>query len=165
MRRLLIPTAALLVLSACTSGSSGSSPAPAGVAPAPAAGSAAPSASPEAPRDTALRDDTRAICDQAERVGADAGRNFVADLKLLADAESAEDAAAATKAREKTTRDVQNYASALLDMAGLANDAGLKEALSQMAKEVSAIEGDVRKMDADKLAALQGELTAVCGSD
>lgn len=185
MRRLLTATAlsGALLLGACSSESPSAAPPAGGVVPAPAPGGASPGGPPSggassggsssgaaasggaAAAGGALGNDTRAFCDQASRVGAEAGRTFATDLRLLTDAETAEDAAVAAKAREKTTRDVQNYASALLDMAGLANDARLKEALSQMAKQVSAIEGDVRKMDADKLAGLQAGLTAVCGSD
>lgn len=185
MRRLLTMTAlsGALLLGACSSGSSDSPASPAaapapsstsadGAVPAPAAApggatSAAATASRGASSggDAALRDDTRAICAQASRLGAEAGKNFAGDLRLLIDAESAQDPSAAARVREKTTRDVQNYSSALVDMAGLASDPELKKALSQMAKQVSAIEGDVRKMDADKLAGLQDDLTAVCGAN
>ncbi|WP_305788836.1 hypothetical protein [Symbioplanes lichenis] len=170
MRRLLCAAAltSVVLLGACSS-SAGSAPtvsAPgAGVSPAAGPSAAPESSSNAAAGDKALSDDSKAICDQAARVGAEAGKTFVADLQLLIDAESAKDAASAAQAKEKTSRDVQNYSDALVDMASLANDPELKQALSGMGKQVAKLKGDVRKLDADALAALQDDLAEACGTD
>jgi pyruvate/2-oxoglutarate dehydrogenase complex dihydrolipoamide acyltransferase (E2) component len=183
MRRLWCAAAlssAVLVLSACSSSSTDASSAPAapaaGVspaagAPAPTAAGAPASAAAEAPASAAtpaagaLGEDAKAICDQAARVGAEAGKTFAADRQILADAASSKDAAVAAQAKEKTSRDVQNYSDALVDMATLAGDPELKKALSGMGKKVAALKGDVRKLDAGKLADLRDDLAEACGTD
>ncbi|WP_067497141.1 hypothetical protein, partial [Actinoplanes sp. TFC3] len=111
--------------------------------------------------DAALKGNTDAICDQAARIGGDAAKTFAADLKLLKDAKSA-DADAAAQVDQKTTRDVQNYAAALADMAKLTTDAKLKKTLAGMGKQISALDGDVRKLNPDKLAGLQEDLSKAC---
>ena len=178
MRRLLCATAlsTALLLGACSTDKSADTPAAApttagtasAVAEAPApGGSGAPASGRPAtgPGDAALKGNTEAICTQAEKTGGEAARNFAADLKLLIDAESAKDKDAVTKARQKTTRDVQNYSFALADMSKLASDPQLKKALAAMAKQVSALKGDVRKLDAEKLEGLQDTLAKACGTD
>ncbi len=82
-------------------------------------------------------------------------------MKLLKDAKSA-DADAAAQVDQKTTRDVQNYAAALADMAKLTTDAKLKKTLAGMGKQISALDGDVRKLNPDKLAGLQEDLSKAC---
>ncbi|MFI5491668.1 hypothetical protein [Actinoplanes sp. NPDC051859] len=172
MRRLLCATAlsgAVLLLGACSADKSDDQPA---AAPASQAASAAPggSATPApagsagAGGDVALKGNSKAICDQAARTGSEAAKKFAEDLKLLIDAETSQDKAAVTKAQQKTNRDVQNYAAALNDMAKLASESDLKQALSAMGKEVSALEGDVRKLDPDKFAGLQETLAKACGT-
>ena len=178
MRRLLCVTAlsSALLLGACSTDKSADTSAAAtptvgaastaAEAPAPG-GSGAPASGRPATGagDAALKGNTEAICLQAEKAGGEAARNFAADLKLLIDAESAQDKDAVTKARQKTTRDVQNYSFALADMSKLASDPQLKKALAAMAKQVSALKGDVRKLDAEKLEGLQNTLAKACGTD
>jgi hypothetical protein len=177
MRRLLSVTAlsgALLLLGACSSDSSdpAAAPAPAGASPAATVASSAPEATSAASAgtssskggDAALKGDTAAICTQAAKTGGEAARNFAADVKLLIDAQTAQDADAVTKAQQKTTRDVENYSYALADMAKLTSDPALKKALTAMGKQVSTLKGDVRKLDAEKLAGLQETLAKACGT-
>ncbi|MET0495401.1 MAG: hypothetical protein ABW000_19940 [Actinoplanes sp.] len=176
MRRLLIATAvsgALLLTGACssdktddtptvgapTSATSGAATTGDGAAPATSAGTSA-----QKDADAALKGNTKAICDQAGKVSGDAGSRFAQDLKLLIDAESAQDKDLVAKAKEKTTRDVENYSFALTDMSKLASDADLKKALASMGKQVNALKGDVRKLDAEKLGALQATLDKACGT-
>jgi hypothetical protein len=176
MRRLLCATAlsgAFLLLGA---GCSADEPAGTAAAPAPGA-SAAPAASGGAiasataagPGDTAgsgdvaLSGNSDAICQQAAKTGGDAARNFAQDLKLLIDAESAQDADQVAKAKAKTTRDVENYSYALTDMSKLAADPALKSALADMGKQITALKGDVRKLDATQLTKLQETLDTACG--
>ncbi|RZU52572.1 hypothetical protein EV385_4446 [Krasilnikovia cinnamomea] len=133
--------------------------APGGPAPAPGAVSSTAAAA----GDAALKGNSAAICDQATTTGAHAGATFAQDLKLLIDAESAQDSAAVSQARSKTARDVQNYAYALADMGKLASEPDLKKALTTMSKQVGALKGDVRKLDATRLAGLQATLDKACG--
>ncbi|GAB1690048.1 hypothetical protein [Krasilnikovia sp. M28-CT-15] len=127
----------------------------------PAAGAASGTAAPAG--DVALKGNSAAICDQASTTGAHAGVTFAQDLKLLIDVETAQDGAAVSQARAKTTRDVQNYAHALADMGKLASEPALKKALTTMSKQVGALKGDVRKLDATRLAALRATLDTACG--
>ncbi|GGQ80421.1 hypothetical protein [Couchioplanes azureus] len=171
MRRLLCATAlsgALLVLGACSSGKSaettgGATPPSTAAAPG-ASGGPAPGGASPAGGDVALKGNTKAICDQAARTGAEAAQKFALDLKLLIEAETSQDASAVTKAKAKTDRDVQNYSSALADMAKLASEPEVKKALTDMGKQVAALQGDVRKLDARKLAGLQETLARACGT-
>ncbi|MEV8508082.1 hypothetical protein AB0368_25135 [Actinoplanes sp. NPDC051475] len=170
MRRLLCATAlsGALLLGACSTDKSAGTPA--GTTPAAGAGSSAaaalaPAASSDpAGGDAALKGNTEAICTQAAKTGGDSAKNFAQDLKLLIDAESAQDQDAVAKAKEKTSRDVENYSFALADMAKLASDPELKKALAAMGKQVSALKGDVRKLDAAKLEGLQETLAKACGT-
>ncbi|UQU63580.1 hypothetical protein COUCH_31970 [Couchioplanes caeruleus] len=176
MRRLLCAAvlSSALLLTACSTDKS-AEPSAAGTpvagagsssAGAPASGgSPAPRSSAAGKGDAALKGNTKAICDQAAKTGGDAAKNFAQDLKLLIDAESAQDKAAVAAAKAKTTRDVQNYSFALGDMAKLASDPQLKKALGVMSKQVSALKGDVRKLDAEKLDGLQETLSKACGTD
>ncbi|MFI5938583.1 hypothetical protein [Actinoplanes sp. NPDC051494] len=177
MRRLLCVTA-LLLLSACSSPSEDAAaptaaPSQAQAAPAASTAPTAPgsssasAAAPDAPAasgDAALKNDTDAICTQASKTSAAAGKTFAADIKLLIEAESGKDAASIGQAQGKTARDVDNFSFALVDMANLASDPELKTVLSEMAKEVASLKGDVRKLDAEKLAGLQESLAKVCGT-
>jgi hypothetical protein len=154
MRRNLAVLALLGALAGCTSG--GAAPTSARPAPAPADPSAAASA------DRALTGDTQAICDQAARTGAGFGQMFIDDLQLRVDSLAQGDEAKA-QAQQKIARDVQNYSVALADMAALTTDAQLKTALSRMSKEVTALKGDVTKIDSNKLADLADTLDKACG--
>jgi len=132
----------------------------------PAAGSSASNgAAPGASAgDAALSGNTRAICDQAATTGTNAAATFAQDLKLLIDAESAKDKAAISAAQQKTTRDVENYAYALQDMSNLVADPAVKKALAEMSKSVEQLKGDVRKVDAQELGRLEGQLSKACGN-
>ncbi|GGN28273.1 PBP1b-binding outer membrane lipoprotein LpoB [Actinoplanes campanulatus] len=148
---------AALLLAGC----SGGDPAPTAAGPTPAvAGSAA--ATTEKPTDTALAEDTEAICAQASRTSTSFGTTFAEDYQLLIKA-AAEGAEAKAKAREKVTRDVENFSFALLDMSKLASDAELKKALAAMGAQITALKGDVAKIDDKKLAALHATLDKACG--
>jgi hypothetical protein len=176
MRRLLCATAvsgAFLLLGA---GCSADDPAGTTAAPTPAtSGAAAPAAgggttgsapaaaSPQS-GDAALSGNSSAICQQAAKTGGDAAKNFAQDLKLLIDAQSAQDADQVAKAKAKTTRDVENYSYALTDMSKLASEPALKAALADMGKQVTALKGDVTKIDAAQLTKLQETLDKACGS-
>ncbi|MFI7597329.1 hypothetical protein [Actinoplanes sp. NPDC049681] len=171
MRRLLCLTAlsGALLLGACSTDKTADTATPATAAPVlptpGVSGGPAPAGSTDAGAgDAALRGNTGAICSQAAKTGGDAARNFAQDLKLLIDAESAQDRDAVAKAKEKTSRDVENYSFALADMAKLASEPELKEALTAMSKQVSALKGDVRKLDPAKLGGLQETLAKACGT-
>jgi hypothetical protein len=168
MRRLLV---VLFVLAAagCSTDSEppASTPTPAGApsaAPAPASGAAGRSDTTGTSADKALTGDTKAICEQANRVSAQFAATFAQDIKLLIDASSESDPAAADQAKQKTSRDVQNYAFALSDMAKLADDAEVKQALGEMSRQVGSLRGDVRKLDDKKLASINGALDEACGT-
>ncbi|MEU7905138.1 hypothetical protein [Actinoplanes sp. NPDC049118] len=175
MRRLLSVTAvsgALLLLgTGCSSGKAAenttAAPLPAistpAAASAPAAGASAGAALP-GEADAALSGNTAAICQQAAKTGGDAAKNFAQDLKLLIDAESSQDKDLVLKAKQKTARDVENYSFALKDMSKLAADAKLKAALADMGSQVTALKGDVRKINAERLAKLQATLDKACGN-
>ena len=174
MRRLLYLTAVtgtLLLGAGCSSDEpAGTTAAPAPVtsgATAPATGDGATTSAPAAggaSGDGALSGNTDAICQQAAKTGGDSAKNFAEDLKLLIDAETAKDADQVAKAKAKTTRDVENYSFALTDMSKLAADPALKAALADMGKQVKALKGDVRKLDAAQLTKLQETLDKACGS-
>ena len=176
MRRLLcltVVSGALLLGAGCSS----DDPAATTAAPAPAASSvaaapatsggttttSAPAGDTSGGGDAALSGNSKAICRQAAKTGGDAAKNFAQDLKLLIDAESAQDADMVAKAKAKTSRDVENYSYALTDMSKLASEPTLKAALADMGKQVTALKGDVRKLDADRLAKLQETLDKACG--
>ncbi|MEU8231387.1 hypothetical protein AB0C12_17475 [Actinoplanes sp. NPDC048967] len=176
MRRLLCATAVSGAFLLSGAGCSADDPAATTAAPAPATsgaaapaasggttGSAAPSASPQS-GDAALSGNSSAICQQAAKTGGDAAKNFAQDLKLLIDAQSAQDADQVAKAKAKTTRDVENYSYALTDMSKLASEPALKAALADMGKQVTALKGDVTKIDAAQLTKLQETLDKACGS-
>jgi hypothetical protein len=177
MRRLLCATALsgtlLLLGSGCSSdepdGTPAAAPPPAASAAAPAtSGGATTTSAPAAGKgsgDAALSGNSEAICQQAAKTGGDAAKNFAQDLKLLIDAESAKDADQVAKAKAKTTRDVENYSFALTDMSKLAADPALKAALADMGKQVTALRGDVRKLDTAQLTKLRETLDQACGKD
>lgn len=171
MRRLLCVTAFLLLGAGCSAEEPAATPAAqapaASAAAAPAAsgaatGSASDPASPGS-GDTALAGNSAAICQQAAKTGADAAKNFAQDVKLLIEAQSAQDADRVATAQAKTARDVQNYSYALTDMSKLASEPALKAALADMGKQVTALKGDVMKIDAGQLTRLQETLDRACG--
>jgi hypothetical protein len=127
-----------------------------------AATAAVPDPSAAASADAALSGNTKAICDQAARTGTAFGQTFIADLKLQIDAAS-KGAQAKAQAQQKIARDVSNYSYALADMAKLSSDPALKKALSRMSKQVTALKGDVTKIDADRMSDLTATLDKACG--
>jgi hypothetical protein len=116
----------------------------------------------EKPTDTALSEDTEAICAQASRTSNEFGKTFAEDYQLLIKA-AAESKEAKAKAQEKVSRDLENFSFALLDMSKLAADPTVKKALSAMGAQVTALKGDVSKVDEKKLADLHGVLDKACG--
>jgi PBP1b-binding outer membrane lipoprotein LpoB len=112
--------------------------------------------------DAALSQDTKAICEQADRTGTAFGTTLTADLKLQLEAKG-KGAAATAQAKQKLTQDVSNYSYALGDMSRLASDATLKSTLKQMSDQVTAFSGDLTKIDATKLSALSDTLDRACG--
>ncbi|WP_433301877.1 hypothetical protein ACQP2F_07390 [Actinoplanes sp. CA-030573] len=176
MRR-LVPLLVLPVLAlAGCSGADDNASAPAGGTPAAGANAgagsdagtpAAPAPAPVDPSvaakaDKALSGNTKAICAQAERTSTSFGQTFIADLQMQIDA-AGQGAAAKAQAQEKIDRDVSSYSSALSSMARLADDKALKSALTQMSKQVTALKGDVTKLNADKMSAITGNLDKACG--
>lgn len=113
--------------------------------------------------DAKLAGNTAAICNQAARTSGQFGAVFAQDLKLLIDAESATDKGQSGKVRQKTTTDVASYSFALNDMSKLAADPAVKQALADMSKQVTALQGDVRKIDDKKLDKLRATLDKACG--
>ena len=168
MRRLLAAAAATgaLLLAGCSTAPdaptvSGSTTTPASQAaavPTVAASVAAKNAG-----DAALAGNTAAICTQAAKTGGQFTAAFTYDRKVLSDAESTKDKDLAGKARQKTTRDVENYAYALTDMSKLVADPTVKKALATMGKQVTALKGDVSKLDDGKLRELGAILDKACG--
>ena len=118
----------------------------------------------EAPGDAALSGDTRAICEQAARTGADFAATFAANVKLQIEAASSGEPGAVQQAEQKATHDVQNYSYALTDMAKLAADPALKKALNEMGERVTGLEGDVAAIDEKELAGLRTTLDEACGT-
>ncbi|GIF37351.1 hypothetical protein [Actinoplanes xinjiangensis] len=148
-----------VMLTGCSGGDEPSAPA----AQAPAADAGAPaSQQSEKPTDTALSEDTEAICAQASRTSNEFGKTFAEDYQLLIRA-AAEGKEAKAKAQEKVTRDLQNFSFALLDMSKLAADPAVKKALGTMGAQVTALKGDVTKVDEKKLADLHTVLDKACG--
>jgi hypothetical protein len=168
MRRLLVLP---LLLAAAVTGCStepdapATTPSSAGTTPAGAAASSA-TGGPEVPAtaDKALSGNTKAICAQATRVSTQFALTFAQDVKLLVDASSDAEPAAVQKAKEKTSRDVENFSFALGDMGKLTDDAAVKKALLSMSKKVGALKGDVRKLDDKKLTEISSGLDDACGS-
>jgi hypothetical protein len=112
--------------------------------------------------DAALSGDTTAICAQAARTSTSFGTTFAADYKLLIDAAS-QGAEAKAQARQKAARDVESFSYALLDMSKLAGDPAVKKALATMGAQVTALKGDLAKIDDKKLADLHATLDQACG--
>jgi hypothetical protein len=165
MRR-LFPLLLILSTAACTSaGEAGPTPAapPPTSAPAVSGAASAPAAAPGKSGDQALSKDTKAICAQADRLTTQFGATFIQDLKQLIDSSSAKDQQRQAEVEQKTQRDVQNFSFALRDLSALAADGDVKKALAGMSKDVTALNGDVRKLDADKLGQLSGKLDKACG--
>jgi len=173
MRRLLCTTAvtgALLLGAGCSSDEpAGTTAAPAPVASAaavPSGGAGATASAPAAATsgDAALSGNSEAICQQATKTRGDAAKNFAQDVKLLIDAQSAQDADLVAKAKAKSARDVENFSYALTDMSKLASEPALKAALADMGRQVKVLKGDVRKIDAARLDKLQETLDKACGA-
>ncbi|GAA4962226.1 hypothetical protein [Actinoplanes utahensis] len=129
---------------------------------APAAPAATAAQQTEKPTDAALSADTEAICDQASRTSTAFGKTVVENRVLLTRA-GAESREAQAKAREKVTRDVQNFSFALLDMSKLTADAEVKKALATLGAQVTALKGDIAKFDDKRLTDLHGTLDKACG--
>ncbi|GIE82623.1 hypothetical protein Aph02nite_85730 [Actinoplanes philippinensis] len=151
-----------VLLTGCSGGDEPASPAAQAPAPAAADGSAPAAQQTEKPTDAALSADTEAICAQAGRTSNDFGKTFAEDYQLLIRA-AAESKEAKAKAQEKVTRDLQNFSFALLDMSKLAADAEVKKALSTMGAQVTALKGDVTKLNEKKLTELHAVLDKACG--
>jgi len=160
MRRVAAAAAlgALLCVAACTDKSASTGATPSWNAG--ATRSADPRAAVSA--DAALSGNTKAICDQATRTGASFGQTFINDLKLQIDA-AGKTAQARAEAKQKIEQDVSNYSYALADMAKLAHNAPLKSALARMSKQVTALKGDVTKINATKMSAVTATLDKACG--
>ena len=168
MRRLIAAAAVsgVLLVSGCSSDAE--TTAGADAAATPAVGASAGAAGVQdaaAAADAALSGNTAAICLQAQKTGGNAASNFAQDLKLLIDAESAKDKAAAEAAKSKTSRDMSNYSSALKDMSAQVSDTTVKKTLADMAASVDALKGDVRKLDEAELGKLQTTLSKACGGN
>ncbi|WP_229076487.1 hypothetical protein [Actinoplanes sp. DH11] len=173
-------SALLLALAGCSGGDSGDAgdsgataaapvaTAPAGAsaasaaASAPAAGESTGKGGTPAKGDAALSADSEAICEQASRTSTAFGQTFAEDYRLLTEA-AGQGGQAKTNAEQKAARDVQNFSFALHDMAKLAADAKLKDALAAMGDQVTALKGDLEKLDDKKLAALHATLDKACG--
>ncbi|MEV6306727.1 hypothetical protein AB0M02_45530 [Actinoplanes sp. NPDC051861] len=112
--------------------------------------------------DAALSKDTDAICEQASRTSTSFGKTFTEDYRLLIEAAS-QGGQAETEAKQKASRDVENFSFALLDMSKLAADPEVKKALATMGAQVTALKGDLSKIDDKKLAKLQATLDKACG--
>ncbi|MFC7532082.1 hypothetical protein [Actinoplanes sp. GCM10030250] len=176
MRHVLFAAAGLsaLLLAGCSSdqpeAATGPGSVPSAAAGATAAaepGAATPAAdTPDAPAaaagDAALAKDTDAICEQASRTSVAFGKTFKEDYRLLKKA-SAQGGQAETEAEQKASRDVENFAFALLDMSKLASDPKVKKALGTMGAQVTALKGDLDKINDKKLAGLRGTLDKACG--
>ena len=175
MRPYLIAAALLFAVGGCSASERTEAPAPAppaagesaaaggttpaGATPAAAATTAAGKAAQGG--DAALSSDTEAICDQAAKVSTDFGATFAEDYRLLIEA-SAKNPQARTEAEQKAARDVRNFSFALVDMSKLAADPRVKKALAAMGAEVTALKGDLDKIDDKKLAGLQAKLDKAC---
>ncbi|MEU4161608.1 hypothetical protein [Actinoplanes sp. NPDC026670] len=153
---LAVVTISAVLLAGCTGGDEPSAPSAAANGSAPAAQQTEP------PTDAALSEDTEAICAQASRTSNEFGKTFAEDYQLLVRA-AAESKEAKAKAQEKVTRDLQNFSFALLDMSKLAADPAVKKALGSMGAQVTALKGDVTKVDEKKLAELHAVLDKACG--
>lgn len=112
--------------------------------------------------DAALSEDTDAICEQAARTSTAFGKTFAEDYRLLTQA-AKQGGQAETEAKQKATRDVQNFSYALLDMSKLAADPAVKKALAAMGSQVTALKGDLDKINDKKLAKLHATLDKACG--
>ena len=112
--------------------------------------------------DAALAGDTKAICAQAERATTGFGETFIADLKLQIEA-AGKGEEAKRQADEKISRDVRNFSFALADMAGLTTDPALKKALTEMSAQVKAFQGDISKINQERMSAISGRLDQACG--
>lgn len=160
MRRPLAALAALtftLLAAGCSAGADEGTP----TVGAPAA-TVAVDPSVAASADAALSADTEAICAQAARTSTSFGTNFAADYAALVGA-AAQGAEAKARAQEKVDRTVESYSYALGDMAKLTDDPGLRKALSGMGAQVTALKGDLSKIDAGELADLHAKLDQACG--
>ena len=112
--------------------------------------------------DKALSGNTKAICAQAARTTTSFGQAFIADLQMQIDGASKGGEAKAA-AQQKIDQDVSSFSSALSGMAELADNKALKSALTQMSKQVKAFKGDLSKINAEKMAALNATLDKACG--
>lgn len=116
----------------------------------------------EKPADTALAEDTGAICAQAGRTSTEFGKTLAEDRQLLVKA-AAESKESKVKAQEKVTRDLENFSFALLDMSKLAADPSVKSALGAMGDRIAALKGDIAKIDEKTLTEMHSVLDKACG--
>ena len=125
---------------------------------------ALPSVDPKvaASADAALSDDTKAICQQADRANSTFGATLIADLELQRGART-KDAQAQADAKQKLAQDVSDFSFALSDMAKLASDATLKNTLRQMSQQVTAFAGSPTKIDSARISQLSDILAKTCG--
>ncbi|MEU4626077.1 hypothetical protein AB0G04_39635 [Actinoplanes sp. NPDC023801] len=153
-----------VLLTGCSGGDEPAAPAAPGPAAAVAGEAAAASQQAEKPTDTALSEDTEAICAQASRTSNEFGKTFAEDYQLLIKA-AAEGKESKARAQQKVTRDLENFSFALLDMSKLVADPAVKKALSTMGAQVTALKGDISKVDDKKLARLHSVLDKACGRE
>ncbi|MEU4423125.1 hypothetical protein AB0F81_21070 [Actinoplanes sp. NPDC024001] len=178
MRTVVFAAAGLsaLLLAGCSADQPEAAPAPAsvpsatadatvpegGVTPGSSAAATQAPAGDAAAGDAALAGNSEAICAQATRTSNNFGTTFAADYQLLIEA-SGKDAQAKSQAEQKVKRDVENFSFALLDMSKLASEPQLKKALATMGAKVTALKGDLDRIDDKRLAALQATLDKACG--
>jgi hypothetical protein len=112
--------------------------------------------------DAALRNDTKALCQQADRTSTTFGSILIADLKLQHDVQ-AKDAQTQADAKQKLAQDVSDFSYALADMSKLAGNATLKSTLQQMSRQVTAFAGDPTKINSDRISQLSDTLATACG--
>lgn len=176
MRRLLVLTSVILLAAGCSTDKSADEPA---AAPAPIPGNSAPAAAGDpgtaasaAPGksaaaggggDTALKNNTEAICNQASKTSGDFASTLAENVKLAGDAASAKDAVAKQRAEQKMVRDVQNYSYALIDMSKLAGDKTVSTALAGLGEKVGTFKDDASKMNAQQLGEIRATLDKACG--
>ena len=135
-------------------------PAPGAAVPTPTVTAPAPVTPPT--RGATLSADTRAVCGQASRVRTAFGKTFIADLKAQQDAATKGPQAQAA-AKRQLAQDVTGYARTLTALAGQADDAALKKALTLMSRQVPTLRGDLAKIDAQELSTLTAAIAEACG--
>ncbi|MCG5438677.1 hypothetical protein [Micromonospora foliorum] len=162
MRRLLVVTALLTMLS----GAAGcSTDGPTGGA-AEGAGSAAAGAS---PGPTAMPasggvagGNATEVCTAAQEASATAVRTYVAELGHMLAAVGAGDSRTAEAARGRAEAALADWRTVLREQSGRTNDPQLKTLLTDIGTEVSALGADVESIDETELDRLQQRLDQLC---